>query len=231
MKKTTYATLAALCAQIIFGFSFMFTKIAQNGATPMTVIANRYMIALAGIIAAMFITGKKIRLNKNVFKLALMSLFQPVLYFIFESYGIKLTTSAFSSVMISLIPVISMISGIFILNEVPSPLQYAFTALSVCGVIIMTYTGTIDGTVTLLGVVLLFGAVISSVGYNITSRKLSAQFSVTERTFAMTIIGTFTFVTIALFENIDNPLKLVASFTDIKYTAAILYLGIASSVK
>ena len=230
MKKTTYATLAALCAQIIFGFSFMFTKIAQSDASPMTVIANRYMVALAGMLAALFVTKSKIKINKNIWKLALMSLFQPVLYFIFESYGIKLTTSAFSSVMISLIPIISMISGIFILKEIPSPLQYVFTALSVCGVAIMTYSGTVDGTVTLPGVALLFGAVISSVGYNIASRKLSEEFTVVERTFSMTVIGTITFVVIALIENINSPFSIISSFTDMSYTVSILYLGVISSV-
>ena len=40
-KSKIYATLAALIAQIIFGFSFMFTKSAQTFAKTMTVIANR----------------------------------------------------------------------------------------------------------------------------------------------------------------------------------------------
>ncbi len=230
MKKTTAATMAALTAQIIFGFSFMFTKIALNTATPMTVIANRYMAALVGMAVSLIITKSNIKFTKNFWKLVVMSLFQPVLYFVFESYGIELTTSAFSSVMISLIPVVSMFSGIFVLGEAPSPLQYIFTVLSVAGVAIMAYSGTIQGTVTPLGVVLLFGAVISSVGYNLASRKLSKEFSVTERTFAMTIIGAVVFILISLVENKGNIVAVISSFANTHYTAAILYLGIVSSV-
>ena len=44
-KNILLATLAALGAQVIFGFSFMFTKIALRFASPMTVIADRYIIA------------------------------------------------------------------------------------------------------------------------------------------------------------------------------------------
>ncbi len=230
MKKSSYATLAALCAQIIFGFSFMFTKIAQSDATPMTVIANRYMVALASFIIVMRFSKSKIKINKNIWKLALMSLFQPILYFIFESYGISMTTSAFSSVMISLIPVASMLCGIFVLKELPSLLQYLFTFISVCGVAVMAYSGSIEGTVTPMGIILLFGAVISSVAYNITSRKLSTEFTVTERTFAMTIIGAIVFALIALIENYNNPIIIVKSFTNLSYVLSVGYLGIISSV-
>ena len=228
-KKTT-ATLAALGAQIIFGFSFMFTKIALGFATPMTVIANRYIVAFLGLTIVMLITKNKITLSKNIWKLVLMSFFQPFLYFIFESYGIEMTTSSFSSVMISLIPVVSMISGIFVLKEVPSPMQYVFTVLSIMGVTIMAVSSNADGTVTPLGILLLFGAVISSVGYNVLSRKISREFSVMERTYAMTFIGLVSFVSIALIENVNTPINVFSSFLSVSYTTAILYLGIVSSV-
>ena len=101
-KKIILATLAALGAQMIFGFSFMFTKIALRFASPMTVIADRYIIAFLSMSLVLIATKTKIKISKNIWKLVAMSLFQPLLYFIFESYGIKLTTSAFSSVMIKL---------------------------------------------------------------------------------------------------------------------------------
>lgn len=44
-NKITSATLAALVAQVIFGLSFMFAKIALNFASPMTVIADRCLVA------------------------------------------------------------------------------------------------------------------------------------------------------------------------------------------
>lgn len=229
-NKTMAATLAALGAQVIFGFSFMFTKIALESASPMTVIANRYMVAFLGLSLVMLITKTKINLKRNLTKLIMMSVFQPVLYFVFESYGIKLTTSAFSSVVISMIPVVSMVSGIFVLKEVPSPLQYVFSFLSVGGVVIMSLAGSADGTVSAAGIILLLGAVFSSVAYNVTSRKISAEFSVFERTYAMTVIGLIVFTLISVLQNIDNPVNVISAFGSGAYTLAILYLGIFSSV-
>lgn len=230
MKKSILATLAALFTQIIFGFSFMFTKIALNYASPMTVIADRYIMAFIGLSVAMLFTRTGMKLNKSIWKLVVMSAFQPVLYFLFESYGIKMTTSSFSSVMISLIPVISMIGGIFFLKEIPSPLQYVFTALSVGGVVVMALVGKAEGTVTLPGVLILLCAAVSSVAYNIVSRKISAEFGVMERTYAQTVIGLVVFMGIAFIENIHSPISIVSSFANIRYTASIFYLGIVSSV-
>lgn len=229
-NKTIYATLAALMAQIIFGFSFMSTKIALNYASPITVIADRYIVAFLGLTAVMIFTKCKIKITKNIWKLILMSLFQPVLYFLFESYGIEMTTSAFSSVMISLIPVVSMISGIIFLKEKPSGLQYVFTFLSVLGVCILALAGKADGTVTTLGIVLLSGAVLSSVAYNTASRKISREFSTIERTYAMTVIGLVVFLGISVIENIQSLQNIVIHFRKPAFLMAILYLGIVSSV-
>ncbi len=229
-KKIVSATLAALMAQVIFGLSFMFTKIALNFTSPLTVIADRYIVAFMGLTVVMLISRKTVRLGKNLWKLVVMSLFQPVLYFVFESYGISMTTSAFSSIMISLIPVVSMLSGIFVLKEVPSPMQYVFMSLSVFGVIVMALAGKSDGTVTTLGIVLLLGAVISSVIFNISSRKISKEFTAFERTYAMTVIGLIVFLSISFIENIENPIAVVLSFLSPRFCGAVVYLGLVSSV-
>lgn len=229
-KQTVLATVFALIAQIIFGFSFMFTKIALDYASPITLIADRYIVAFLGLTVALIFTKQKFKLTKNIWKLVLMAVFQPFLYFIFESYGIKLTTSAFSSIMISLIPVVAMVSGIFVLKEIPTFLQYVFTLLSIGGVVVMTLVGKADGTVTIGGILLLLGAVLSAVGYNIMSRKISSEFTPFERTYAMSIIGLVSFLLIALIENIKSPIGILTPFLNPAYLWSILYLGIASSV-
>jgi len=223
-KNVIAATFSALIAQIIFGFSFMFTGIALKNATPMTVIADRYIVAFIGLSAVMLLSKTKLKIGKNIWKLILMSLFQPFLYFIFETYGIKMTTSSFSGVMIS------MICGIFVLGEKPVTLQYLFASLSVIGVIIAVFSGKSEGIITMQGVILLVGAVISSVAYNISSRKISSEFSTFERTYAMTVIGMVSFVLISLVENLSNPMAIFVSFSKPTYTFAILYLGVFSSV-
>ena len=229
-KQTVLATCASIGAQVIFGFSFMFTKISLDYASPMTIVADRYIIAFLVMSLIMIISRQRIKLGRNVWKIVVMSLFQPFLYFIFETYGLKMTTSAFSSVMISLIPVAAMICGIFVLKEVPTALQYVFSAISVAGVSAMALSGKSDGTVTVLGIILLLGAVFSSCGFNLTSRKYSGEFSALERTYATTIVGAITFTIIALLENSCDVSLLVSPFNSSAFVWGILYLSIGSSV-
>ncbi len=229
-KETVLATCASIGAQVIFGFSFMFTKIALDYATPMTIVADRYIIAFLVMSLIMLLSRQKIKLGRNVWKIVVMSLFQPFLYFLFETYGLKMTTSAFSSVMISLIPVAAMICGIFVLKEIPTVLQYAFSAISVAGVSVMALSGKSEGTVTVLGIILLLGAVFSSCGFNLTSRKYSGEFSALERTYATTIIGAVAFTLMSLVENAGDLTLLLAPFNSSAFVSGILYLSIGSSV-
>ena len=229
-SKKIVATFAVIIAQVIFGFSFMFVKIALNYASPMTLIANRYFVASVGLTVVLLVTKQKLKIGKNIWKLILMSLFQPVLYFIFETYGILMTTSSFSSIMISLVSIVSMMCGVVMLKEKPSVMQYAFAALSVLGVAMATNSGKEDGIVTPLGFVLLLGAVFAAAGYNILSRKISNEYSAFERTYAMAIMGLVWFSGIAVVENFGKPILLVQAFTNSSYVFAILFLGVASSV-
>ncbi|MBQ2967016.1 MAG: DMT family transporter [Clostridia bacterium] len=229
-NKIMIATLAAIATQVIFGFSFMFTKIALRYASPFTVIADRYIIALAGLTLVVLFSRRKIKINKNIWKVALMAIFQPVLYFLLETYGIKLTTSAFSSVIISLTPVVTVLLGIFCLREKPVFTQYVFMLLSVAGVVLLSCEGRSDGVVTLAGVLCLFGALLSSSVYMILSRKLSAEYSAFDRTYVMAVVGTVAFVMLALLENRHAPLNLVRPFMQLPYMLSLLYLGVLSSV-
>ena len=102
-KKSIFGSLAALIANIIFGFSFLFSKVALSAANPLIILAVRFTVAFL-VLNILWLLGI-VKLNfkgKNIKRLILMSLAQPLLYFIFELYGINATSSAISGVIISL---------------------------------------------------------------------------------------------------------------------------------
>ena len=210
--------------------SFLFSKTAMQFASPLVLIADRFTVAFVLLTAVMLIAGIKFHIGKNVWKPIAMAMFQPVLYFVFESYGINMTTSSFSGVMISLIPIVSVIAGIFVLGEFPSFLQYLFCVLSVCGVIIMTVSTGGQGVITPLGVLCLFIAVVSCVAFNIFSRKISAEFTSFERTYAMTAVGAIVFNILALAESGGSVEAMLIPFKEPAFLVSVLYLGVLSSV-
>jgi drug/metabolite transporter (DMT)-like permease len=190
---------AAFFASFVFGLSFVFSKVALQVVDPLVLLAFRFVTAFL-LLHLPLLTGKvKLALRgKKLLPLVVLGLLQPVLYFIFENYGIRLTSATFSAVMIALIPIATLFGGILFLREIPTRSQVAFSVLSVGGVALMALLQHSNGTVTALGIILLLGAVLAQTCYTALTRKLSVTYSVFERTYLMFLTGCIIFVPAAV---------------------------------
>lgn len=228
-KREILATGAAFLSNFIFGFSFLFSDKALKYATPSVLLAHRFvfaflilnLLALFGVIKLQF-KGKKL------WRVVLMGIMQPVIYFYCESYGLKFSSVTFSAIMIALVPIGAMIYSAIFMKEAPTPLQTGFGILSVLGVVLMS--GGKGGEVTLLGVVLLIGAILSAVGFNAASRLSAEEFSPVERTYVMFAIASVVFSLSALAENVGDLTQLYKPIFNLPYLVSVLYLGGLSSV-
>lgn len=230
-SHTLSASLAALGGNAIFGLTFLFSKIALNTASPLTLIADRYLVACMAMTLAVVLFRIPLHYRgKPLGRLMLMAMCQPVAYFLCETYGILYTTSAFSSVIIALVPVATTLLGAFLLHERTTVWQNLLILVSVAGVMVMALSGSADGTVTIPGFLLLLGAVAAAAVYNILSRNLSGAFTPLERTFTMAVTGTISFVLIALIGEHGRFDQIVAPFLVPQYAGCVLFLGVAASV-
>lgn len=226
------AIAAAILGNGIFGFSFMASKVGLQITEPMVLLGYRFLIAFF-VLNLLLVAGKqKIQLKgKPLLPVLLLGLFEPILYFIFESYGIKWTTSAFSGAMIAMIPVVSMVFAIGALREVPKKKQVLFAGLSVVGVVLVSVTGESQGTIQLRGVFMLILTVLAAAGYNIIGRKISGEFTAFERTYVMLGMGSAGFGGWMLWGSRGNLAEaLLRPLQEPRFVAAVLYLSIASSV-
>lgn len=231
MRKTHKAMWAAFGGNCIFGFSFLFTKVALRVTTPSVLLAWRFLLAFA-VMNLLLLTGK-IRLSfrgKPVGMLLLMGALQPVLYFYFENYGLLYSNATFSAIMIALVPIASLIYGALFLRECPTFLQIACSFSSVGGVVFMALRQTAAGAITGVGVLLLVGAVLSAVGFNVISRRSAGTVSAFERTYMMFLVGAVCFTVVAVGENVKHPSCLFTPLTDGGFLLSLLYLGVLSSV-
>ena len=84
MKK---AHIAGILLSTIFGFTFMFSKVILDELTPMGLIAYRFLIAFIAYELLRIFKVIKIRFQKKyLLPVFLVALFQPILYFIFETF-------------------------------------------------------------------------------------------------------------------------------------------------
>ena len=232
MKNTLSGSLAALVANIIFGFSFLFSKIALQVADPLIILAVRFTVAFL-ILTVLWLTGavKMQFKGKPKRNILLMALAQPLLYFIFELYGIEYTSSAISGVIISLVPVAVILICLLFLKEKPRPTQILFSILSLAAVVAISILSNDGKDNTLLGILLLLGAVVCAAVFNILSRSEAEHYSPFERTYIMFLVGTVGFNLIALLGLGRNYVgALAAAVSAPSFWGAIVYLSVLSSI-
>lgn len=231
MKK---AHIAGILFSTIFGLTFMFSKIILKHLSPFGLLAYRFLIAFLAFEILRLFKVIKIRFQKRfVIPLLTVAIFQPVLYFIFETYGVSLIQSGEAGMMTALIPIFVTILSAIILKEKPSLLQVYFILLSVGGIIYIQLMKLDQGIkVNALGFILLFGAVISAAIFNITSRKASQSLKPYEVTYFMMMSGAIVFQLMYLTELMINN-SLASYFTNLINLTIILpllYLGIVASI-
>lgn len=238
MNRVKFATLAALIGNGIFGFSFMFSRMALDAASPFVMLMYRFMLAFAAISAVALWANRSgaagwLRFSlkgKSVWPLVLLGLVQPVAYFLCESYGISLTNSVLSGVIIALVPIVALIVGALFLGERPRLSQVMYSVLSIAGVIVMTMQQSSGGSIHPLGVLLLFGAVVTGVLFNIISKRTADAFSALERTYVMMLVAAVCFTALAVMECRGNVHALLAPLKSGRFLSAMLYLSLASSI-
>ena len=244
-RKVKLAMLGALTGNSIFGFSFMFSRMALGVTSPFVMLMVRFILAAAllGVIA--LIASRKgdwrdengeihwLRFSlrgQSILPLLVLGMVQPVAYFLCESYGISMTNATFSGVIIALVPIVALVAGALVLREIPSRAQVGWSLVSIAGVVMMTLQQNADGAIRPLGVLMLFGAVVSGVTYNILSRRMSAQFSALERTVVMMAVAAVVFTLLAVIECRNEPARLIAPLSSGTFMMAMLYLSVLSSI-
>lgn len=224
------AVAAGILGNSIFGLSFLFSKIALAHMAPLPFLSLRFLVAFLFMNLLLLLRVFSIDWKKpGKWKLLALGLFQPVLYFPLESYGILYTNASFSAVMIALVPITSMIYGALFLQEFPSRRQVCAASLSILGIVLLSLEQESAGAIRPLGIVILLGAVLAATGFNVLSKETGRQFTAFERTYGMFFLGSAVFTAAAAgTEGGFAYLRAALETPDVLLSVA--YLGIISSV-
>lgn len=232
-EKILFGSLCVIFCEVLFGFSYLFTKRITDSISPMTLLSWRFIVAflllnickIAGIIKLDF-------KNKSISSLFLVAIFQPVLYFVGETIGINLTSASESGTIIACIPIVALLFSALLLKEKPTKLQVTGVSITAIGIILSVLTKGMEATFNPIGYIMLLLAVISYSLYSVFSEK-AIEFTSTEKTYVMITFGAVTFTIIALIENLrSGTLKefFILPFTNLDFLIAVLYLSIGCSV-
>ena len=167
--------LAILVTVFFWGMSFLWSDAVLDQNVPVfTFIFTRMVLAATCLTLFSLLTGRLQRIRKGDLKwFAAMTAFEPFLYFLGETFGLKITGSpTLCSVIIATIPVFTLIVGQIFFKEKLSTLNRIGIFVAVAGVIGFILIGGSLHTQYLYGIAVLFLAVIGSTGYTAICKKL-----------------------------------------------------------
>jgi drug/metabolite transporter (DMT)-like permease len=172
--KSLLPILAVIGAMLFWGLSFVSSKaILNTGFPPMTMVTLRFLIASVVLLPLQRRLDPRFRLQKqDRLFLFLSALFGIFFYFLCESRGIKYTSASNAALITAIIPALTVGVEVLLFKSKIRWFQGFGIVLSIVGVyfVVQRTPGQYDrGQV---GVLLMFGACVSWVAYNMFSRNL-----------------------------------------------------------
>ncbi len=211
MDKQTHikAQIAAFLTALFWGYSFTWTAEVLDFFNPMSIIFMRLVVALILLVPLMFAFRMHERITlRQMGSLALLGFFQPFLYFIFETYGVKLTTSTISSVIISTIPLLVPVGAFLAFKERLTRINVAGIIISFSGVALIILDRRVVFEGGYLGIFILFLAVLTAIIYMLLLKKIAKSFNVFTINIYQNIFGLLYFLPFFLTDGLGTIQKI-----------------------
>jgi len=207
----TYGAL--VLAMIFWAFSFIWFKIANETLPPVTIVFFRLLFAVILLTVYLVFTKKYMKIKKQDLKLFIMlAVFEPFFYFLGESFGLTYVSATVCSVLISTIPVFATIGAWLLFKERLKAINYAGIILSFAGVIVFILNKDGGISYNIKGLGLIFLAVFSAVGYNLTLSKLVGSYSPVYIVNVQNLIGAILFLPLFLIMDFNQFINTPVNF-------------------
>lgn len=199
--------IASIFAITLWGMSYIWTDklIALNIPIFYFVFVR---ILVAGIVLFLFNTAyariKRIQ-KQDLGKFLLLAFFEPFIYFICETYGLKLTGSpTLSAMVVATIPIFSIGAGMIFFKEKVNIVNIVGIVFTLIGIIMVAMAKGELGENFIWGVVLLLIAVVSEVGHASITKSLSGNYSSQIIVMYQFLIGSVYLLPMFLWKGIDG---------------------------
>lgn len=204
-KKDLLAFGSALGAAFFWSFSFVWFKIAYLAYNPITVVLFRLVISAILIIAIGWAMKRLQKPSKKDFGLFfLMSFFEPFLYFMGESYGLKYVSSTVAAVIVATIPLLTPIFAWYFYREqvrLMNIIGFFFSFIGV-GLVVLDQSGRFEASP--LGVGLEFIAVFAAIAYSIVLKNVASRYNTFTIIAYQNLIGIALFLPVWLFVDLKD---------------------------
>lgn len=192
-----------LIPAVIWGVSFIATKQAVREIPPSTLGFIRFLIAYLVLEAVTLIKKEKPVekiSSKEKVVLFFMGFFGVTLYFVGENYGLQHTSSSNGSLIVSTIPIFTLLAERIIYRRKPSLMMILGVVISFIGIYFLIFGFSFIKEVNVKGDLVMFVPVFSWVVFTYISKKKQTKLSTLSVTKEMTYYGALSFIPFMLFE-------------------------------
>ncbi len=179
--------LAVIAAMVLWSFSPIMTKLALGVLRPLTLIVLRFSMAVLLMLCVGLLCGrlgmKRMALQKvekkDIPLFLACGFVEPFMYYMFETYGLRLSASpSVSEVLLSTSPIFAPLFAFVLLREKIKISNIVGILISTGGVVLMVLAGNDSFEMgNPWGLPLLFCAVFSAVMYTIILRKIPTRYN------------------------------------------------------
>ncbi|MEO0237988.1 MAG: DMT family transporter [candidate division WOR-3 bacterium] len=225
MKKI-YLAIFALIPAIIWGYSFIATKYAVSYIKPATLGFVRFIISYVILEFLVFLRKENARVNlKDRMLFMCMGFFGITFYFLGENFGLKYTTSSNGALIVSTIPIFTLLVDKIVYRKKISYILTSGIILSFIGIYILLFGFSKIKNLNVKGDLVMFIPVLSWIIYTYISKMKSSKYSIFFITKEMTFYGSIFFIPFVFFEKGSFCIYKL----NISTIISILYLGIVCS--
>jgi len=176
-------------SMLFWGISFVFTAAILPVLDPISIVFIRLVISSALLWLVVLLFFRKQRLSKSLWKwVFLMAFFEPFIYFLGETYGLQRVSPTVVSLIIATIPVFTAIVMSVFFQAKLSIINFIGIFISFFGVFCMIVNKDLTLNADLIGLLLVFVAVLSTIGYSVILHKLAKN---THPVWIVTVQNTF----------------------------------------
>lgn len=203
----TLIYVASMFAIILWGMSYIWTdQLIEQGIPIFYFVFVR--IFMAGLVLFLFNTAyariKRVQ-RQDLGKFFLLAFFEPFIYFICETFGLKLTGSpTLSAMVVATIPLFSIGAGILFFKEKINAVNIIGILFSLVGIVLVAMANGELGTHFIWGVVLLVIAVISEVGHASITKSLSGNYPSQTIVMYQFLIGSIYLFPLFIWKGLDS---------------------------
>ena len=199
--------IASSFAILLWGMAYIWTDKLISLRIPVFYFVF-VRILLAGLVLFLFNTAyariKRIQ-RQDLGKFLLLAFFEPFIYFLCETYGLKETGSpTISAMIIATIPIFSIAAGRIFFKEKITGTNIFGVILSLVGIVMVAMAHGTLGENFVWGIVLLLIAVIAEVGHASITKSLSGNYSSQIIVMYQFLIGAVYLLPFFIWKGLDN---------------------------